>query len=331
MSLAQIALGLVNFTALGLIFGYIFGFLAGLSRLIYFWFKNGFHLIKNVTFSSLLKAGKDHKDLPLYSNWGGLVNVIGLQLPVILFASFFSPYLAGFYMLSQRVANAPVQLVAESVGKVFYIAAIKQTRDKRLPSLVKAAFTILIRISLLPFIVLTIISPELFIVIFGNEWAEAGVYLQLMAVWLLSSFIFVPLMTLFAALNKHKADLVFQIALVTARLVGIYIGATLNSPLLSIAAFSIFSALIYIIFGSWLLKLAGINYLDQIKIFLQECRIPFILSFILYIYKFFLLDNQMIAINIFGFWSFIFLSFIFISIYLIRSKSLLLDLKKFSN
>jgi hypothetical protein len=152
-----------------------------------------------------------------------------------------------------------------------------------------------------------------------------------MAVWLLSSFIFVPLMTLFAALNKHKADLVFQIALVTARLVGIYIGATLNSPLLSIAAFSIFSALIYIIFGSWLLKLAGINYLDQIKIFLQECRIPFILSFILYIYKFFLLDNQMIAINIFGFWSFIFLSFIFISIYLIRSKSLLLDLKKFSN
>lgn len=331
MSVSQIIFGLLNFSSFGLVLGYVVGFVSGLTKLIFFWFKTGLQNISSITPKTMSKVAKEHKDLPLFSNWGGLINVIGLQIPVIFFASLFSPYLAGFYMLAQRVANAPVQLVAEAFGKVFYIAAIKQSRDNKVEPLAKTTFRFLIRISLLPFLILTIIAPQLFSIVFGLEWSDAGIYLQYMAIWLLSSFVFVPLMTLFAALDKHRADLFFQVNLVIVRVIGICIGALLNSPIIAIASFSLLSALVYIAFGTWLLNLSGISYLKQLKIFVSELKIPSITISILLLLRFFVLNDQTPSIINMEFIIFIIISFLMVLINILNAKPLLIKLKNYSS
>lgn len=330
MAIAQITLGFLNYGVFGLIIGYVFGFLSGLTRLIFHWYKTGSKLILNHKFNMLKAAGIEHRDLPLYSNWGALINVIGLQLPIIMFASFFSPYLAGLYMLAQRVANAPVQLIAESVGKVFYISAIKESKNGDLLSLVKTIFQLLVKISIFPFIFIALISPDLFYFVFGSEWEEAGVYLQFMVIWLLSSFIFVPLMTLFAVLNRHKMDLNFQTSLVVVRVIGILIGAAYESAMVSIAAFSIFSAIIYTVYGCWLLNQAKLTFLSQMRILLKEAWLP--LLFLIAVMLFNLVAN-LPPLEFLQKFEILTIIILFIPLYiykLMSCRDLLMDLKKIS-
>ncbi len=331
MAFSQVFFGFLNLSSFGLIIGYLIGLGAGLSRLIYFWSKNGAKKVKGISISLINKMGKRYKDLPLFSTWGGLINVLGLQLPIILFASLFSPYLVGFYLLAHRVANAPVQLVAESIGKVFYISSIKELRAKKLDELVLKVFRLLLRISLLPFFILTIIAPEFFFIVFGSDWLEAGIYLQYMIIWLASSFIFVPLMTLFAALEKHKFDLIFQIFLVLVRAAGIYIGSVLGGPIMAIALFSILSALVYILFGMWLIKLSGINYITQIKVFSIEFATPFSIALIFYLIKDWLLADQILSISNPLIYLIFALALVLVIFSLYNSRSLFLIIQKYSN
>lgn len=330
MVFAQIVMGFLNFGAFGLIFGYVLGFFSGLARLVYFWFITGLRFVPIIKAKNITSVAKEHKNLPIFSNWGALVNVIGLQLPVIMFASLFSPYLAGLYMLAQRVANAPVQLVAESVGKAFYITSIKQERRKQLLPLVEVVFKILLRISILPFLLLSLVAPGLFSLIFGSEWLEAGFYLQIMAIWLLSSFIFVPLMTLFATLDKHREDLIFQFFLVALRIIGICIGAILESPLIAIVLFSILSAATYYIFGSWLISKAGLSFYYQIKIIFSELRFPILVFLVIFLIQFYFFNLQSSLANFSELLIYSIICILVIAYYFFKSKKLFMKLKIFS-
>ena len=331
MVIAQVLFGILNFGAFGLIIGYILGFFSGLIRLIYFWFKTGVSFISKLRLKNIFSMAVVNKDLPLFSNWGAFINVIGLQLPIIMFASLFSPYLAGLYMLAQRVANAPVQLVAESVGKAFYISSIKHKRQQLLLPLVEIVFRALLRISILPFLLLSLIAPSLFSLVFGSEWLEAGIYLQLMIIWLLASFIFVPLMTLFATLDRHREDLIFQSCLVILRIIGIYIGAIFESPVIAIVLFSIFSAITYFTFGSWLLIKSGLRFSRQIKILLEELKIPLLVFLILLVLDIYFFNLQSSLVSISAFLIYILICISLTIFYLFKSKDLLNELRNFSD
>jgi len=47
----------------------------------------------------------------------------------------------------------------------------------------------LVRISFFPLMVLSLIGRDLFTVVFGRQWAEAGVYSQVLAPWALVWFL----------------------------------------------------------------------------------------------------------------------------------------------
>ena len=329
MSISQIFLGLYYSAGpLSLIFGYLLGFIFGLRRLVSFWISSGLAKLRSASFLSIARQAKKHKDLPLFSNWGSLINVIGLQLPVIFFASLFSPYMAGLYMLAQRVANAPVQLIAESTGKAFYITSIKKLKDDSATPFINTTIKFLLRISVLPFIVLVILAPQLFSIVFGDEWLESGIYLQYMAIWLLSSFVFVPIMTLFAALNKHRADLIFQISLVGVRLIGITIGWLYSDPILAIAVFSILSATVYVIFGMWLINISGTKISTQLNIFFNEFKIPVVIGFSLLIFRYLFIGAGFISSNTTEFIIFFLICVLITIAYLFRSRNLFIELKK---
>ena len=152
-----------------------------------------------------------------------------------------------------------------------------------------------------------------------------------MIIWLASSFIFVPLMTLFAALEKHKFDLIFQIFLVLVRAAGIYIGSVLGGPIMAIALFSILSALVYIIFGMWLIKLSGINYITQLKVFSIEFATPFSIALIFYLIKDWLLTDQILSISNPLIYLIFALALVLVIFSLYNSRSLFLIIQKYSN
>jgi len=77
----------------------------------------------------MLKVAKEYKKFPLYSTWSALLNSTGAQLPVLIFTAYYSPLIAGLYMLTQRVIKTPLSIVGQAVTQLF-ISNIRNEEEK---------------------------------------------------------------------------------------------------------------------------------------------------------------------------------------------------------
>jgi lipopolysaccharide exporter len=181
---------------------------------------------------------KRHRKFPLYTSWSALLNSASWQLPVLMLGALFSPAIVGFYALGFRVLQLPMSLVARSIGQVFLQRAAVAHREGNLAPLVKELFQKLFIVGLLPCLVLTIVGQELFELVFGLEWSEAGVYVQLLAPWVLVWFVSSPLASLYYVLGRQREDLFLQGVIVSTRIVAIGIGGLIGDARLAVLLFA---------------------------------------------------------------------------------------------
>jgi O-antigen/teichoic acid export membrane protein len=271
MVLSQLALGYFHAGALGLIVGHLVGFATGLASLLKV-ATSRHAALKEVSPRLMLENAVRYRNFPIFSSWGALANAAGVQLPLILFASLFSPTIAGLYMLAHRVASVPAAFLSEAIGKAFMAAAIVARRENNLPEVTIETFALLIRIGLAPVVILAVIAPELFAIVFGSAWEEAGHYLQWIALWIAIVFIFAPLSSLFAVLERQGMELIFQITLLIARVGALLVGASLGDPGTAVALFAVAATVVYLGFGAWLLRAAEVTHLKLGKVLLGELR-----------------------------------------------------------
>ncbi|MCE8024801.1 lipopolysaccharide biosynthesis protein [Billgrantia aerodenitrificans] len=194
---------------------------------------------------------------PLFSTWSGLFNTLGKQLPPLLFAALFSPVAAGLYALAHRVLAMPMTLIGEAIGKVFFASAAEAHRRGELGALVARVHGVLAQLAMPAAIVLVLSGPELFALVFGQRWREAGEFARWMAPWLYMVFITSPLSHLFTVLERQGQGLIFQTVLLVVRVAAIATGAAANDLLLTVALFSLGSALCWIGFLAWIARLTG--------------------------------------------------------------------------
>ena len=215
--------------------------------------------------AGVIAAAKRYRHFPIFSTWGGLFNTAGTQLPPLMFAALFSPVAAGLYALAHRVLAMPMSVIGSAIGNVFLANAAEAHREKRLAFLVAQVHERLSHIAIPPVLVLIIAGPEIFALIFGSQWREAGSFAQWMAPWLYVVFITSPLSTLFEVMEKQKYGLLFQIVLLVMRTGTIVVGGLLLSLELTIALFSIVSTLCWICFLYWINSAVGNNLATLLK------------------------------------------------------------------
>lgn len=253
----QLLGGLFGWGPLGLIAGVISGVGAGLGVLI------RRRTPVSVTSGSrgVLTALGQYRKFPLYNLWGALMNVAGLQAAPLLLASFFAPAVAGYYALTLRVLSLPVALVGQAVGQVFYPTVAKMIHDRESSrSLVLKTATSLLTISLPVFLIVALLGPELFRFVFGPAWDDAGVYAQLLAPWLLLSFVSSPLSTFVLAKEKQQQAFLITLYETGLRIAAIVVGGVFSSSLLAVGLYSAAGWLISLIYIGWVLRLAGSSY-----------------------------------------------------------------------
>ncbi len=214
--------------------------------------------IKHKEFSSWSWAGvrvaaKRYKQFPLFSTWSGLFNTVGTQLPPLMFAALFSTSAAGLYMLAHRVLALPMSILGDAIGKVFFSNAAEAYREGRLGPMIKTMYRKLALFAMPATLLLVIAGPELFVLVFGHNWREAGEFARYMAPWLYMVFITSPLSTLFSILEKQRLGMIFQAVLLVVRLAAILIGAyVLNALLPTVILFSVISSLYYSALMIWI-------------------------------------------------------------------------------
>lgn len=207
-------------------------------------FKNP--LFKRWTWKKIFVIAKKYKKFPIYVTAEGILNTLSVQLPPILLALFFSPIIAGFYALAHRLLVLPVNVIGNAVKNVFLSEASIAYREGRLIPLFENILDKLILIILPALGIIFIDAPNLFYFIFGNNWAEAGVYARWMTFWLGAVFIATPFNALFSILEKQQEGMLFQLVVLLGRTGSIFIGFYFDNILIAIILFSIFSGISWI-------------------------------------------------------------------------------------
>ena len=143
-----------------------------------------------------------------------LLNILVGQLPLFMIGAKYGALAAGLYALTQRVLSAPVALLASSVLEVFKRQSVIEFQAHgNCRDAYRHTFKALALLGLGPSLVLLLWSPQLFALIFGEQWRAAGQLAQILAPLYFLNFIASPLSYVFNVAGKQKMDLVWQVAL----------------------------------------------------------------------------------------------------------------------
>lgn len=210
-------------------------------------------------------AAKRYRRFPLFLSWAGIFNAVSVQAPPLLLAHLFHPQLAGFYLLALRAVAIPMTLVAQSTGQVYTAAAVDAQRSGRLASLTQRVFEQLLGLAAAPMAILAVAAPDTFAVVFGSGWRGAGIFAQWLVPWMLLVLVAFPLNPLTRVLERQSAEMAFQVALMSVRLLSLTVGGWLGNPDIAVALFGIGSGASWLAYLVWLLSIAGVGFRSAMR------------------------------------------------------------------
>lgn len=218
------------------------------------------HLFKaSIRWGKMIAGLKRHKKFPIYNTWSALLNTASQQLPIIMLAFYFSPKIVGFYALGKTVLSMPMSMVGGAVSQVFFQKASEaHYRTGNLANVVEEVFKRLVSLGIFPILLLTLIGEDLFVVAFGERWAEAGVYMQILGLWIFFQFISSPISTLFAVLEKQHYGLFFNSILLVTRAASLIIGGMTGDVKFTLFLVAGTGVTCYGFLSLWLVSKAGL-------------------------------------------------------------------------
>ncbi len=225
-ALISIFLGYIGFNSNGLIIGFLIGCIIPVVPLIYVLITR-----RSLISKYQIKAiGKTYIDYPRFMMPTALMDTTAMQAPVFFINKFFSSVIVGSYSLASRVVTAPIGVISGAIGQVYFqkVATIVSHHSGTvLPVVLKTART-LVLISIILFTPFFFWGEDLFRVIFGAQWGEAGKYVEIISVAMFIRFIVSPLSTIFISTNRIRVGAAWQTFYFCTTLTIFFVGRNLH-------------------------------------------------------------------------------------------------------
>jgi O-antigen/teichoic acid export membrane protein len=221
---------------------------------------------KSLNWKKMHEGLKKYRKFALVDSWSALMNSISWQLPAFLLAAFFSPAIVGFYSLGFRLLQMPMSLIGSSISQVFYQRASRASTEGTLSTLAENVFRMLVIIGMFPILVLTIVGSDIFTVVFGRAWAEAGVYTQILGFWAFVWFISSPLSGVYLVVEEYDFGFRYNFFNLATRLISLTIGGLLGSARIALMLFSISGILVYGYLCLKMMSYSGVKISRALKI-----------------------------------------------------------------
>ncbi len=257
--------------ALALIFSNIIARINSVLVFIFLSRKSDLGFIKQaISISSMRKVAQRYYKFPLYGTWSILLGVLAWQLPLILLAYFYTVEIVGFYSLAFSLLELPMRFVGGALGQVFYQRAVELKGTNSLTNIVDNLFQKLIAIFLFPMLLLTLIGEDLFTVVFGSQWIEAGIYAQIMSVWAFCWFVSAPFTKLFAVFEKQSAQMWWNILNFISRLFALCWAGIYSDPRTAILLLASAGVFVYATKILMTVSIVGVSPLNILSYILKE-------------------------------------------------------------
>lgn len=211
-AIITIVLGWLGAGFSGLLAGYLFGTLianiAGMRSL-----KIDISLLHLLSFSKEKKnIAIKYKDFPLFNASAGVLNGFQERIPFFFIAPYFADNILGYYMLMFQVAAAPLYFISFSISQVNLkkVAELVYNEQNITRYLYKLT-GVLLGIVLIPTLILVSYAPEIFEIVFGKQWIEAGKYLKILMPAFALQFIVSTLSSTMDATQHNKLGALWKV------------------------------------------------------------------------------------------------------------------------
>lgn len=247
----QLGLGAVNPSPFGLIIGHmIYGGLGIVGLLRDLWRNDRSHL-RALDRRNMQDQARSYRRFPLFSVPEALFNTAGVQLPLIIIAAVVAGPEAGFLFLAMRVMGLPMGLIGSSVAQVFLAEASAKLRDGTLAAFTRKTMWTLFRTGAPLMIAVGVLSPLVFPLIFGPEWAQAGWLVAWMTPWFVLQFVASPVSMVIHVLGRPGLAMALQAVGLVFRVGAVLMASVVGGDFVS-EVFAISGALFYIVY-CWVL------------------------------------------------------------------------------
>lgn len=228
----QVSLGILGFFSFGLIVGQIVKVSAGIGKLIKNFLYDSAETLKKISFFSLKKTFIKNDKFPKFSTLEALANTAGVQLPIIFIASKVGGGEAGHLMLAMQVMAIPIAFIGSAVSQVYLANGPEELKKGKLKEFTLQSMNSLLKVAILPLVLISIMSPYVFPIIFGENWGRAGEMMIWMLPWFAAQLLVSPISMSLHILNLHKIALLLQIFGLFIRTGGLFIIVQLNPKFL---------------------------------------------------------------------------------------------------
>lgn len=211
---SQILLGLIGVGAPGLVIGYVIGQSSGTLLLCNRLLVQQRVWLQQITWRGIAAMARRYNTFPLLASWARLLDMAGGGMALfVLVSACYSPEIAGFMFLSERVIARPLLIVSTSLLQVFTGEAGRAvTQD---PVLLRRRFYQVVPRQFLLVAVWILFANLLagwaFPLLFGAQWGDAVPYLRALSLSYLMMSVLHPVSTTLQMLEHQVTAAVWQI------------------------------------------------------------------------------------------------------------------------
>lgn len=194
-SLTKIILGLIGLKPVGLLIGQIVTQCGGIIS-IYRSIRTNLKSGKNhVSKKRMIFLFKRYSQFPIYRLPAQFLLAFTMRAPLFYFAYKFGENKTGQLGVAITMLAVPLALFGNTTAQAFYgeISKFGNKNPEKIYNLTKEITKKLFLVSLIPFSALLFLAPILFKIFFGQNWSDSGTYASILAVYLLTQFIYSPI------------------------------------------------------------------------------------------------------------------------------------------
>jgi lipopolysaccharide exporter len=287
LNAAKLIAGFSSFnSAVGLIYSTLIGAICSPFFLGWqIWKQDKLLFRENISPSQVFAGLKKYRKFSLYNTLSTLLNTVSWQVPSFMLSAFFSTTVVGYYAFGSQLLRVPMDLIGNSIGQAFYSHAATAHHEGTLAVFVENTFRRLVEYSFFPILMLTVIGKDLFQVVFGSQWAEAGVYTQILSIWMVFWFVSSPMSQLYSVLQKNELFLGLNVVILVTRIASIWMGGVFESPRLALLFFSISGAVVYGFLGASIIFFSGVPWSKVAWIMFENIALSALAGGVLYSFR----------------------------------------------
>lgn len=268
--LSQIALGatVLPNSPLGLVIGTITGTIVGacwgLRNVIAHTYHGTRYIVQR---APLIAIGRRHRELPRVHLLSKFIATAGVNAPTVIMGIYFPLEVIGLYALANRVLKIPSSLFTNASKQIYFVEAAELINQGRTcAGITVELLRLLSALTAIPVMFLLLFGEQCFGLLFGSSWAEAGVYAQILAPWIMVTVVGTPFTSLLTAEERFGESLAYTASLFVLRIGSVAIGGILLGPRGTLMLYTLANSILWIIMLIRVFRLTGVPVTSAVAI-----------------------------------------------------------------